>query len=103
MPTPLTQRALSAAQLPSGELERLAQVARVAAEAGAAQLRLHFGQLERIREKGRAGDLVTEADVAAEQAVLAVAQFILGAPVQMQEEVVPAEFFQQLVYIYHMV
>ena len=32
MPTPLTQRALSAAQLPSGELERLAQVARVAAE-----------------------------------------------------------------------
>ena len=72
MPTPLTQRALSAAQLPSGELERLAQVARMAAEAGAAQLRLHFGQLERIREKGRAGDLVTEADVAAEQAVLAV-------------------------------
>jgi myo-inositol-1(or 4)-monophosphatase len=47
-------------------------VARRAAQAGAAQLLKHFGQLERIREKGRAGDLVTEADLAAEQAVLAV-------------------------------
>ena len=58
--------------LSAAELERLAAVARHAAEAGAEQLLKHFGQLERIREKGRAGDLVTEADVAAEQAVLAV-------------------------------
>jgi myo-inositol-1(or 4)-monophosphatase len=58
--------------LNTAELERLAAVARHAAQAGAEQLQKHFGQLERIREKGRAGDLVTEADVAAEQAVLAV-------------------------------
>lgn len=58
--------------LSEAELERLAAVARHAAQAGAEQLLKHFGQLERIREKGRAGDLVTEADVAAEQAVLAV-------------------------------
>jgi len=58
--------------LSAAELERLAGVARNAAQAGAEQLLKHFGQLERIREKGRAGDLVTEADVAAEQAVLAV-------------------------------
>ena len=51
---------------------RLVSVARVAAEAGAEQLSSHFGQLQRVREKGRAGDLVTEADVAAEQAVLQV-------------------------------
>ena len=58
--------------LAPAELERLAAVARQAAQAGAEQLVHHFGQLERIREKGRAGDLVTEADVAAEQAVLMV-------------------------------
>ena len=58
--------------LSAAELVRLAAVARHAAQAGAEQLLKHFGQLERIREKGRAGDLVTEADVAAEQAVLAV-------------------------------
>ena len=58
--------------LSAAELERLAAVARHAAQAGAEQLLKHFGQLERIREKGRAGDLVTEADVAAEQAILAV-------------------------------
>ena len=65
------QSALECALAPA-ELERLAAVARQAAEAGAKQLEHHFGQLERIREKGRAGDLVTEADVAAEEAVLKV-------------------------------
>ena len=74
LPTPLTQSALSASGLTTSQLEHLAEVARRAAEAGATQLRQHFGQLERIREKGRAGDLVTEADMAAEQAVLAVLQ-----------------------------
>jgi myo-inositol-1(or 4)-monophosphatase len=54
------------------ELERLLAVARRAAETGADALRRHFGQLERIREKGAAGNLVTEADLAAERAVLAV-------------------------------
>ena len=68
----LSDQALRDSGLSAAEIERLAAVARRAAEAGAERLRHHFGQLERIREKGRAGDLVTEADVAAEQAVLAV-------------------------------
>jgi len=71
-PLSLSNQAWQASALTAVELERLAAVARRAAEAGAEQLRHHFGHLERIREKGRAGDLVTEADVAAEQAVLAV-------------------------------
>ncbi len=68
----LSERALGGAGLSEGELERLTLVARRAAAAGAAVLRHHYGRLERIREKGRAGDLVTEADLAAEREVLAV-------------------------------
>ena len=60
--------------LDPAELQRLVAVAREAASAGAERLMQHFGHLERIREKGRAGDLVTEADEAAEAAVLAVLQ-----------------------------
>lgn len=56
------------------ELGELAAIARRAAEAGGAQLRQHFGRLERIAEKGRAGDLVTNADTAAEAAVLDLLQ-----------------------------
>ncbi len=58
--------------LSSGELEHLSAVARRAAEAGGEQLRQHFGRLQQVREKGRSGDLVTEADHAAEAAVLAL-------------------------------
>ena len=58
--------------LSNDELERLAAVARLAAEAGGEQLRQHFGRLQQVREKGRSGDLVTEADHAAEAAVLAL-------------------------------
>ncbi len=58
--------------LHAAELEALSQVARRAADAGGEQLRRHFGKLEQIREKGRCGDLVTEADTAAEAAVLAL-------------------------------
>ncbi|TGG85340.1 MAG: inositol monophosphatase [Aphanocapsa feldmannii 288cV] len=43
-----------------------------AAAAGAAELRRHYGQLRQVREKGRAGDLLSEADLAAEAAVLQV-------------------------------
>jgi myo-inositol-1(or 4)-monophosphatase len=68
----LTDQSAQQCGLTPGEIERLAGVARRAAEAGASQLLTHFGRLESIREKGRAGDLVTEADVAAEQAVLSV-------------------------------
>ena len=58
--------------LSSGELEHLSAVARRAAEVGGKQLRQHFGRLQQVREKGRSGDLVTEADHAAEAAVLAL-------------------------------
>jgi myo-inositol-1(or 4)-monophosphatase len=64
--------ALAASGLTAGELERLAALARRAAEAGGTQLRRFEGQLGQIREKGRSGDLVTEADLAAEAAVLAL-------------------------------
>jgi myo-inositol-1(or 4)-monophosphatase len=58
--------------LSSGELEHLSAVARRAAEVGGEQLHQHFGRLQQVREKGRSGDLVTEADHAAEAAVLAL-------------------------------
>ncbi|MFN5162217.1 MAG: inositol monophosphatase family protein, partial [Cyanobacteriota bacterium] len=72
MTTALSAQALAGAALPAGELERLAAVARQAAEAGAEPLRRLFGQLLQVRAKGGAGNLVTEADLAAEAAVLAV-------------------------------
>lgn len=47
-------------------------IATEAALAGGAILQSYWGQLEHINEKGRSGDLVTEADTAAEAAVLEV-------------------------------
>jgi myo-inositol-1(or 4)-monophosphatase len=69
---PTSTAAYEQSGLSSGELEHLTTVARRAAEAGGEQLRQHFGRLEQVREKGRSGDLVTEADHAAEAAVLAL-------------------------------
>lgn len=69
VPSTLT---LEASGLAPAELEDLAAVARRAAGRGAEVLRQHFGRLSDVREKGRCGDLVTEADLAAEAAVLAV-------------------------------
>lgn len=68
----LSNQALCASGLAASELEQLLAVARLAADRGAEALMAHLGELEQIREKGRAGDLVTEADLAAEKAVLAV-------------------------------
>jgi myo-inositol-1(or 4)-monophosphatase len=68
----LTGRAWRGSGLSASELGLLAETARLAARTGGAALEAHVGQLKRIREKGRAGDLVTEADEAAEAAVLAV-------------------------------
>ena len=53
------------------DLRRLAAVARSVAEAGGEELMRHFGRLSSIENKGRLGDLVTNADLAAEQIVLA--------------------------------
>ncbi len=68
----LSEQARLGSALPGGELERLAAIARQAAMAGAGPLAELFGRLEEVREKGSAGNLVTEADLAAEAAVLAV-------------------------------
>ncbi len=68
----LSDRALALSGFGPDRLEQLAGVARRAAQAGGVQLQAHFGQLEQVREKGRCGDLVTEADLAAEAAVLAL-------------------------------
>lgn len=67
---PLSDGAAANSGLSSHELAELTAVARRAAEAGGTQLRQHFGRLREIRQKGRSGDLVTNADTAAEAAVL---------------------------------
>ncbi len=71
-PLAISQAARAASGLPSERLEQLLEVARAAAVAGARPLKELFGRLERVKEKGEAGNLVTEADLAAEAAVLAV-------------------------------
>jgi len=67
-------QALAGSGLSLTEIERLLDVARRAAESGGVQLKAHFGRLEQVREKGRNGDLVTEADLASEAAVLGLLQ-----------------------------
>lgn len=56
----------------SEDLQRFLDVATEAALAGGAILQKYWGNLSSIQEKGRSGDLVTEADRASEVAVLAV-------------------------------
>ena len=68
--TALSSQALRGSGLGPLEMERLLRVSRRAADAGAKRLQEHFGRLGEIREKGGAGNLVTEADLAAEEAVL---------------------------------
>ncbi len=53
-------------------LANFLDIATEAALAAGAVLQHHWGKLEDIREKGRPGDLVTEADKAAEREILAV-------------------------------
>ncbi|MEB3334966.1 MAG: inositol monophosphatase family protein [Cyanobacteriota bacterium] len=68
----VSDAARAASGLPDDRLRELAEVARRAALAGARPLKELFGSLERVKEKGEAGNLVTEADLAAEAAVLRV-------------------------------
>jgi myo-inositol-1(or 4)-monophosphatase len=56
----------------SRQLEIFLDIATEAALSAGAVLQAYWGNLQEIREKGRPGDLVTEADQAAEAAVLAV-------------------------------
>ncbi len=60
--------------LSSRDLEIFLDIATEAALAGGAVLQRYWGKLKDIQGKGRWGDLVTEADIASEQAVLAVMQ-----------------------------
>lgn len=54
------------------DLKRYLEIATEAALAGGAVLQAYWGKLENIEQKGRPGDLVTEADKAAEVAILEV-------------------------------
>ena len=64
------ERVADEAGLSPEDLSTLHRTAREAAQCGAEILMAHYGQLSNIRSKGRQGDLVTEADEAAEAAVL---------------------------------
>ena len=59
-----------AAQLDDSRQRQLAGIARTAANLGAVVLMQHYGRLSSIKSKGRVGDLVTNADLEAEQVVL---------------------------------
>jgi myo-inositol-1(or 4)-monophosphatase len=61
-------------QLSATDLQRFLDIATVAALAGGSILQQYWGKLRDIQGKGRWGDLVTEADIASEQAILAVMQ-----------------------------
>ncbi len=54
------------------ELQFFLEIATLAAQAGGAVLKSYLGNLQDIQEKGRSGDLVTEADKASEAEILAV-------------------------------
>ena len=56
------------------ELEVFLDIATEAALAGGAELMSYWGNLQDIQEKGSPGNLVTEADKAAEKAILKVLQ-----------------------------
>ena len=68
----LTATAAAEAGLTTTALTRLVGIAREAAELGGAELMRHYGRLASIQSKGRGGDLVTNADLAAEKVVLDV-------------------------------
>ena len=70
MPESICVRAAREGGLTPSDLEHFVGVARSAADAGGQELMRHYGRLASIESKGRIGDLVTNADVAAEGIVL---------------------------------
>jgi myo-inositol-1(or 4)-monophosphatase len=72
MTSSICSTAASAAGLNDDRLAALVKVARQAADAGGAELMRHYGRLSSVESKGRLGDLVTNADLAAERVVLDV-------------------------------
>ena len=59
-------------KMSQNELQFFLEIATLAAQAGGAVLKSYVGNLRDIQEKGRSGDLVTEADKASEAEILAV-------------------------------
>jgi myo-inositol-1(or 4)-monophosphatase len=85
-PNALSQQAYRGSGLAEADIRHLLEVARQAAEAGATPLRELFCKLDGVREKGAAGNLVTEADLAAEAIVLdTLAQATPDIPVLAEE------------------
>ncbi|WP_320676816.1 inositol monophosphatase family protein [Prochlorococcus sp. MIT 1300] len=70
MDKPLCEKASIESALSKSDLERLLDVAKKASELGGQVLMKHYGNLEKVTNKGRKGDLVTNADIEAEQVVL---------------------------------
>ncbi len=68
------------------DLQRFLDIASEAALAGGAVLQHYWGNLSDIRQKGRPGDLVTEADKAAEKEVLSVLRLHLPSHAILAEE-----------------
>ena len=66
----LSNQAAVGSGLSPSDLDYLSRLARQAAELGGNELSCRYGRLKHVREKGRSGDLVTEADHAAEEVVL---------------------------------
>ena len=85
-PLGISQQALRGSGLTDAEVARLLEAALQAATAGALPLRQLFGRLDGVQEKGAAGNLVTEADLAAEAAVLdTLARLTPDIPVLAEE------------------
>lgn len=79
--TPINRTAVS-----ERDLQRYLDIATEAALAGGAILQSYWGKLESIEEKGRPGDLVTEADKLAEATVLEVlARHLPDHPILAEE------------------
>ena len=74
MPTSICRDSAVAAGLDQSQLNRLAEVARTTANQGGRELMRHYGRLSSVANKGRLGDLVTNADLAAERIVLQALQ-----------------------------
>lgn len=68
------------------DLRRFLDVATEAASAGGAVLQHYWGNLSNIQSKGRPGDLVTEADKAAEKEVLSVLRLHFPSHAILAEE-----------------
>lgn len=67
----MSSSSVSSFAAPSGsELQHFLKVATVAAQAGGDLLMAHRGALSQVRVKSASGDLVTEADLASEHAIL---------------------------------